>query len=125
MRRPFSDNSDRGASLVKTIVTFLFLALAVYGYMAWQAYEYRARRDEVLQLMKEVYTQCLAPARDDPQLARRIALTKATINTLKPEDSFGLLVVFDSELATKGCNPEPSSPAPPSAEKQTRPAPRQ
>jgi len=121
MGRPFSDNLDRGASLAKTIVIFLFLALAVYGYLAWQAYEYRARRDEVLQLMKDVYAQCAPTAKDDPQLARRIELTKATINSLKAEDSYGLLVVFDSELDAKGCNPEPSTPAPPSAEKQTRP----
>jgi hypothetical protein len=111
MRGSFSDNSDRGASLAKTIVIFLFLALAVYGYLAWQAYQYRARRDEVLQLMKDVYGQCLAPAKDDPPLARRIKLTKAAINTLKPEDSYGLLVVFDAELADKGCIVEPSSPS--------------
>jgi hypothetical protein len=121
MRRPLPDNSDCGASLAKTIVIFLFLALAVYGYLAWQAYEYRARREEVLQLMKDVYAQCIPAAKDDPQLARRIELTKSAIYTLKPEDSYGLLVVFDSELDAKGCNPEPSTPAPPSAEKQTRP----
>ena len=121
MARPLSDNLDRGVSLAKTIVIFLFLALAVYGYLAWQAYEYRARRDEVLQLMKEVYAQCVAEPKSDPQLARRIELTKSAISSLKLEDSYGLLVVFDAELADKGCNPEPSTPIPPSAEKQTRP----
>jgi len=95
--------------------------LAVYSYLAWQAYEYRARRDEVLQLMKEVYGQCLAGPKDDPRLAQRIEITKSAIYSLKSEDRFGLLVVFDAELADKGCNPEPSTPAPPSAEKQTRP----
>ena len=121
MSRPFSDKLDRGVSLAKTIVIFLFLALAVYSYLAWQAYEYRARRDEVLQLMKEVYGQCLAGPKDDPRLAQRIEITKSAIYSLKSEDRFGLLVVFDAELADKGCNPEPSTPAPPSAEKQTRP----
>ena len=121
MSRPFSDKLDRGVSLAKTIVIFLFLALAVYSYLAWQAYEYRARRDEVLQLMKEVYGQCLAGPKDDPRLAQRIETTKSAIYSLKTEDRFGLLVVFDAELASKGCNLEPSTPAPPSAEKQTRP----
>ncbi len=122
MAGSFSYNSDRGASLAKTIVIFLFLALAVYGYLAWQAYEYRARRDEVLQLMKEVYAQCVGEPKGDPRMSRRIELTKSAIYTLKPEDSFGLLVVFDAELASKGCNSEPSSPAPQSAETQSRPA---
>jgi len=121
MAGPLSDNLDRGASTVRVFVVSLFLALAVYGYLTWQAYEYRARRDEVLQLMKDVYAQCLAERKGDPQLTRKIELTKSAIYTLKPEDRFGLLVVFDAELADKGCNPEPSTPAPPSAEKQTRP----
>jgi hypothetical protein len=122
MKSTFSDISDRGASVVRVIVIFLFLALAVYGYFALQAYTYRARRDEILQLMKEVYAQCVAEPKGDPRLARRIELTKSAINSLKLEDSYGLLVVFDAELADKGCNPEPSSPAPQSAEKQSRPA---
>jgi hypothetical protein len=122
MTGSFSGNPDRGASLAKTIVTFLLLALAVYGYFAWQAYQYRARRDEVLQLMKDVYAQCLAPARDDPPLARRIELTKAAINTLKPEDSFGLLVVFEAELADKGCTVESLSPSPPPSKYRPLPA---
>jgi hypothetical protein len=120
MKSTFSDISDRGASVVRVIVIFLFLALAVYGYFAWQAYTYRDRRDEVLQLMKDVYAQCIPAAKDDPQLARRIELTKSAIYALKPEDSFGLLVVFDSELAAKGCNPEASSPPTPPPEKQPR-----
>lgn len=122
MRGPFSDISDRGASTLRVFIVSLFLALAIYGYLAWQAYEYRARRDEVMQLMKDVYAQCLAERKGDPQLTQRIELTKSAIYSLKPEDRFGLLVVFDAELASKGCNPEPSSPAPPTAEKPTRPA---
>ena len=122
MAGPFSDNLDRGASTLRVFVVSLFLALAVYGYITWQAYEYRARRDEVLQLMKEVYTQCVAERKGDPQLAQRIEITKSAIYTLKHEDRFGLLVVFDAELASKGCNPEPTSPVPPSAEKRARPA---
>ncbi len=107
---------------MRVIVVFLFLALAVYGYFAWEAYQYRARHDEVLQLMKDVYTQCVPAAKEDPQLTRKIELTKSAIRSLKDEDSFGLLVVFDSELAAKGCNPGPSSPTPSSSEKQTRSA---
>lgn len=121
MAGPFSDNLDRGASTVRVFVVSLFLALAVYGYLTWQAYEYRARRDEVLQLMKEVYGQCLAGPKDGPRLAQRIEITKSAIYSLKTEDRFGLLVVFDAELADKGCNSEPSSPPPQSAEKRARP----
>lgn len=122
MRGFISDISDRGASTVRVFVVSLILAITVYGYLTWQAYEYRARRDEVLQLMKEVYGQCLAGPKDDPRLAQRIEITKSAIYSLKTEDRFGLLVVFDAELASKGCNLESSSSAQPSAEKRTRPA---
>ncbi|MFB3922408.1 MAG: hypothetical protein ACE145_11840 [Terriglobia bacterium] len=122
MSRSCHTQWDRGASSLRVFVVSLFLALAVYGYLTWQAYEYRAKRDEVLQLMKDVYSQCLAGPRDDPRLAQRIEITKSAIYSLKPEDRFGLLVVFEAELASKGCNPEPPSPTRQSAEKQNRPA---
>ncbi len=102
---------------MRVVVVSLFLALAVYGYLAWEAYTYRARRDEVLQLMKDVYAECVPAAKEDPHLVQRIEFTKSAIRSLKDEDSFGLSVVFDSELETKGCNPEPSKPTPLSPQK--------
>jgi len=121
MAGTFSDNLDRGASTVRMVVVSLFLALAVYGYLTWQAYEYRARRDEALQLMKEVYGQCLAGPKDDPRLAQRIEITKSAIYSLKPEDRFGLLVVFDAELAARGCESQSNSSSTPTEQKATRP----